>query len=222
MRLDKRVLVTGGAGFIGSHPGARLLESGRRRPVRRQLLYRLTRTTSRTCWASGLRADAPRRDVSALCRGRPDLQPGPACPRALSARPGADHQDQRPRRHQHAGPGQARCGATHPAGLDQRGLWRSRRSTRRPRIIGATSTRSASRSCYDEGKRCAETLFFDYHRQHKPRDQGRCASSTPTAPACTRTTGGWCPTSSSRPCAASRSPSTATAARPAASAMSTT
>jgi UDP-glucuronate decarboxylase len=23
------------------------------------------------------------------------------------------------------------------------------------------------RSCYDEGKRCAETLFFDYHRQHK-------------------------------------------------------
>ncbi|HHO59608.1 MAG TPA: SDR family oxidoreductase, partial [Thiotrichales bacterium] len=24
-----------------------------------------------------------------------------------------------------------------------------------------------TRSCYDEGKRCAETLFFDYHRQHK-------------------------------------------------------
>lgn len=24
-----------------------------------------------------------------------------------------------------------------------------------------------ARSCYDEGKRCAETLFFDYHRQHK-------------------------------------------------------
>lgn len=23
------------------------------------------------------------------------------------------------------------------------------------------------RSCYDEGKRCAETLFFDYHRQHQ-------------------------------------------------------
>jgi UDP-glucuronate decarboxylase len=22
-------------------------------------------------------------------------------------------------------------------------------------------------NCYDEGKRCAETLFFDYHRQHK-------------------------------------------------------
>src|SRR6201988_1804406 len=25
------------------------------------------------------------------------------------------------------------------------------------------------RSCYDEGKRCAETLFFEYHRQHKLR-----------------------------------------------------
>jgi len=23
------------------------------------------------------------------------------------------------------------------------------------------------RACYNEGKRCAETLFFDYHRQHK-------------------------------------------------------
>jgi UDP-glucuronate decarboxylase len=23
------------------------------------------------------------------------------------------------------------------------------------------------RACYDEGKRCAETLFYDYHRQHK-------------------------------------------------------
>jgi UDP-glucuronate decarboxylase len=25
------------------------------------------------------------------------------------------------------------------------------------------------RSCYDEGKRCAETLFFDYFRQHRLR-----------------------------------------------------
>jgi UDP-glucuronate decarboxylase len=25
------------------------------------------------------------------------------------------------------------------------------------------------RSCYDEGKRCAETLFFDYYRQHRMR-----------------------------------------------------
>ena len=28
------------------------------------------------------------------------------------------------------------------------------------------------RSCYDEGKRCAETLFFDYHRQHGLENKG--------------------------------------------------
>ena len=40
------------------------------------------------------------------------------------------------------------------------------------------------RSCYDEGKRCAETLFFDYHRQHGSRSRWR-ASSTPTGRGCT-------------------------------------
>ncbi len=29
------------------------------------------------------------------------------------------------------------------------------------------------RACYDEGKRCAETLFFDYYRQHRLRDPRR-------------------------------------------------
>ncbi len=28
------------------------------------------------------------------------------------------------------------------------------------------------RACYDEGKRCAETLFFDYQRPARPADQG--------------------------------------------------
>ncbi len=28
---------------------------------------------------------------------------------------------------------------------------------------------TGSRACYDEGKRCAETLFFDYARQHRVR-----------------------------------------------------
>ena len=31
---------------------------------------------------------------------------------------------------------------------------------------GSVST-TGIRACYDEGKRCAETLFFDYYRQHK-------------------------------------------------------
>ena len=33
--------------------------------------------------------------------------------------------------------------------------------------MGQCEPDRASRSCYDEGKRCAETLFFDYHRQHR-------------------------------------------------------
>jgi UDP-glucuronate decarboxylase len=33
---------------------------------------------------------------------------------------------------------------------------------------GNVST-TGPRACYDEGKRCAETLFFDYYRQHKLR-----------------------------------------------------
>jgi UDP-glucuronate decarboxylase len=40
------------------------------------------------------------------------------------------------------------------------------------------------RSCYDEGKRCAETLFFDYHRQHQT-DIKVVRILIPTGPACT-------------------------------------
>ena len=32
------------------------------------------------------------------------------------------------------------------------------------------------RACYDEGKRCAETLFFDYHRQHQLRSRWSASS----------------------------------------------
>ena len=34
------------------------------------------------------------------------------------------------------------------------------------------------RSCYDEGKRCAETLYFDYHRQHRLRIKGALIINT--------------------------------------------
>ena len=35
-----------------------------------------------------------------------------------------------------------------------------------PESYCGTVTPIGPRACYDEGKRCAETLFFDYHRQH--------------------------------------------------------
>ena len=69
---------------------------------------------------SQLRIPAPRRDVSALCRGRPDLQSGlPRLAHPLPARSGADDEDQRARRHQHAWPGQAPARA-HLPGVDRR------------------------------------------------------------------------------------------------------
>ena len=56
-------------------------------------------------------------------------------------------------------------GLPHPSGLDQRGLRGSRRASA-DQIYWGNVNPIGVRSCYDEGKRCAETLFFDYHRQH--------------------------------------------------------
>ncbi len=77
------------------------------------------------------------------------------------------------------------------------------------------------RACYDEGKRCAETLFVDYHRQHRTRIKVMCIFNT-YGRACTRTTVAWCRTSSPRRCRAATSPSTPVATRPGPSATSTT
>ena len=50
----------------------------------------------------------------------------------------------------------------------QRSLRRSPRSIAADarNIGGNVNPTGPTRSCYDEGKRCAETLFFDYRRQH--------------------------------------------------------
>ena len=92
----------------------------------------------------------------------------PASPIHYQHDPGADDQDLRARRDQHARPRQADAGED-PPGLDLARSTATRACIRRPRTTGATSTRSGRASCYDEGKRCAETLFFDYHRQHRLR-----------------------------------------------------
>jgi UDP-glucuronate decarboxylase len=66
------------------------------------------------------------------------------------------------------------------------------------------------RSCYDEGKRCAETLFFDGTdcRSRLPE------FSTRTGRVCTPTTAGWYRISLSRRYSGATSPFTATACRP--------
>ena len=58
-----------------------------------------------------------------------------------------------------------RVEAQNPAGVDQRGLRRPDRAPAAETYWGNVNP-IGPRSCYDEGKRCAETLFFDYHRQH--------------------------------------------------------
>jgi UDP-glucuronate decarboxylase len=75
------------------------------------------------------------------------------------------------------------------------------------------------RACYDEGKRCAETLFFDYHRQHQLLIKVARIFNT-YGPRCTRTTAAWCRTSSGRRSATSRSRCSAMTRRRARSATS--
>ena len=158
----KRVLVTGGAGFLGSHLCERLLARRRRRAVRRQLLHRPQGQHRAPARRSAFRGDAPRHHLPALCRGRRDLQPRlPGLAGALPVRSGADHQDQRDRRDQHAGPGQADR-REDPAGLDQRGVRRSRPCIRRPRTTAATSIRSARAPATTKAsaapRRCSSTI----------------------------------------------------------------
>ena len=162
----RTVLVTGGAGFLGSHLCDRLLADGADVICVDNFFTGSKHNIRHLLGHPRFELHAPRRDVPALCRGRPDLQPGlPGFARALPARSRADHQDQRAWRHQYAGPGQA-AQVPHLPGLDIGGVRRPDRASADRSATGATSIRSASRSCYDEGKRCAETLFFDYHRQH--------------------------------------------------------
>ena len=196
--------------------------AGPRGALRRQLLHRHARQHRAPARPPALRADAPRRHLPALRRGRRDLQPRlPGLADPLPARPGADDEDQRARRDQHARPGQAASSAQILQASTSE-VYGDPDVHPQPEDYWGNVNPIGPRSCYDEGKRCAETLFFDYHRQHRLRDQGRAhLQHLRPAHAPERRPGG---VELHRPGAAraSRSPSTATAARPARSATSTT
>ncbi len=163
---NRRVLVTGGAGFVGSHLCDRLLERGDEvlcldnfYTGSRQNVYHLL---------DNPRFELLRHDVTFPLYVEVDQIYNMACPAS-------------PIHYQHD-PVQTTktsvIGAINMLGLAKR--------LRIPILQASTSevygdphvhpqeesywgnvNPIGTRSCYDEGKRCAETLFFDYYRQHQ-------------------------------------------------------
>ncbi len=162
----KRILVTGGAGFIGSHLCARLVAEGHE-----VLCVDNFFTGTRNNVAALLdhpRFELMRHDVTFPLYVEADRIYNLACPASPV--------------HYQFDPVQTTKTSVHGA-INMLGLAKRLRC----RILQASTSEVYGdpqvhpqpesywghvnsigfRSCYDEGKRCAETLFFDYWRQHK-------------------------------------------------------
>lgn len=162
----KRILVTGGAGFIGSHLCERLLEQGHEvlcvdnfyTGARRNVAHLLQNPSF----------ELLRHDVTFPLFVEVDEIYNLACPAS-------------PIHYQHD-PVQTTKTSVHGA-INMLGLAKRRRAKifqastsevygdptvhPQPEEYWGNVNPIGIRSCYDEGKRCAETLFFDYHRQHR-------------------------------------------------------
>jgi len=165
MDLRARVLVTGGAGFLGSHLCGRLVESGC------EVLCVDNFYTGRRKNVAHLLANPHfeliRHDVTFPLYVEVDAIYNLACPASPI--------------HYQFDPVQTTKTSVHGA-INMLGLAKRVKA----RIFQASTSEVygdperhpqredywghvnpiGSRSCYDEGKRCAETLFFDYYRQH--------------------------------------------------------
>ena len=168
MHTNRRVLVTGGAGFIGSHLCERLLARGDE-----VLCVDNFFTASRpnvTAMLSHPRFELNRHDVCFPLYVEVDEIFNLACPASPI--------------HYQFDPVQTTKTSVHGA-INMLGLAKRLKA----KILQASTSEVygdpmvhpqveeywgnvnpiGPRSCYDEGKRCAETLFFDYYRQHKLR-----------------------------------------------------
>src|ERR1700686_3901189 len=168
MHLEQRILVTGGAGFIGSHLCARLLDEGCRVICVDNYFTGWQRNIDPLRGRSGF--EFLRHDVTFPLYIEADEIYNLACPASPI--------------HYQRDPVQTTKTSVHGA-INMLGLAKRLRA----KILQASTSEVygdpnvhpqgddywghvnpiGPRSCYDEGKRCAETLFFDYWRQHKLR-----------------------------------------------------
>lgn len=165
MHLEKRILVTGGAGFLGSHLCERLLATGAHVICADNFFTGIHRNIA--SMTSNPRFEVIRQDVCLPLYIEVDEIYNLACPASPI--------------HYQRDPVQTTktsvIGAINMLGLAKR---------TRAKILQASTSEVYGdptqhpqteeywgnvnpigfRSCYDEGKRCAEALFFDYRRQH--------------------------------------------------------
>jgi UDP-glucuronate decarboxylase len=166
MHLEKRVLVTGGAGFLGSHLCERLLKDGANVICADNYFTGTRRNIDAVL--DHHRFELIRHDVTFPLYVEVDQIFNLACPAS-------------PIHYQHD-PVQTTKTSVHGA-INMLGLAKRLRATilqaSTSEVYGDPSVHPqredywghvnpiGPRSCYDEGKRCAETLFFDYWRQHR-------------------------------------------------------
>lgn len=160
-----RILITGGAGFLGSHLCERLLNEGNEVICLDNFFTGRKRNISHLL--ENREFELVRHDVTEPFRFEVDRIYNLACPAS-------------PPHYQHNPIKTIKTsvlGAIHTLGLAKRtGARAFQASTSevygdpevhpQPESYKGSVNPIGIRACYDEGKRCAETLFFDYHRQN--------------------------------------------------------
>ena len=168
MHLERRILVTGGSGFLGSHLCERLLEQGAN-VICVDNFFCGTRTNIEHLLGHK-RFELIRHDVTFPLYVEVDEIYNLACPASPI--------------HYQRDPVQTTKTSVHGA-INMLGLAKRVRASilqastsevygdpvvhPQPEEYWGNVNPIGPRSCYDEGKRCAETLFFDYRRQHNMR-----------------------------------------------------